>query len=200
MDITKFNKLKRREDIWQILKAEGFKRICEIGVAEGYNASYLAKCDPDELVMVDTWQTSEYYHFWHQEVFDQWHRSVLRLASQHPCMKIMKCDSLDAVKQFDDLHFDFIYVDASHDYTSARANLRAWWPKLRYGGVLAGHDYYCGPWKFHDHVTKTDITIDVGVKTAVDELAFDENAAVAQYGRDNRALSWAVCKQYKVKL
>ena len=36
---------------------------------------------------------------------------------------------------------DFIYVDARHDYCGVAEDLADWWPKLRPGGILAGHDY-----------------------------------------------------------
>jgi predicted O-methyltransferase YrrM len=37
--------------------------------------------------------------------------------------------------------FDFVYIDARHDYASALEDIRDWWPKVRRGGILAGHDY-----------------------------------------------------------
>ena len=42
---------------------------------------------------------------------------------------------------YPDGSFDFVYVDARHDYASAMEDIRAWWPKVRRGGILAGHDY-----------------------------------------------------------
>ena len=34
-----------------------------------------------------------------------------------------------------------MYVDALHDRVGVLRDLEAWWPKLRAGGVMAGHDY-----------------------------------------------------------
>ncbi|CAE8639590.1 unnamed protein product [Polarella glacialis] len=36
---------------------------------------------------------------------------------------------------------DLVFIDGAHDFDSALADLRAWWPKLRPGGVMAGHDF-----------------------------------------------------------
>jgi predicted O-methyltransferase YrrM len=47
----------------------------------------------------------------------------------------------DAATLVPDNSLDFIYVDARHDYCGTREDLHSWWPKLRYGGILAGHDY-----------------------------------------------------------
>lgn len=37
----------------------------------------------------------------------------------------------------------FCYVDAAHDYDSVKRDILAWTPKVRPGGVLAGHDAQC---------------------------------------------------------
>lgn len=36
---------------------------------------------------------------------------------------------------------DLVYVDAAHDFRNVRDDIRAWWPKLTDGGVMAGHDF-----------------------------------------------------------
>lgn len=41
--------------------------------------------------------------------------------------------------------FDFIYLDASHEYADVLADLRAWYPLLAPGGVLVGDDFE-DPW------------------------------------------------------
>eukprot|EP01083_Nonionella_stella_P313706 1127370_1 len=45
------------------------------------------------------------------------------------------------VQQFPNEYFDFIYVDARHDYKGVSLDLKEWWPKLKHGGIMAGHDY-----------------------------------------------------------
>jgi len=39
--------------------------------------------------------------------------------------------------------FDFLYIDASHQYKSVKKDLKAYFPKIKPGGILAGHDF-CG--------------------------------------------------------
>jgi hypothetical protein len=41
-----------------------------------------------------------------------------------------------------------VYIDARHDYCSVTEDLELYWPKLRPGGIVAGHDYMLG---FHLH-------------------------------------------------
>ncbi len=48
---------------------------------------------------------------------------------------------MKAAATFPREHFDFVYIDADHSYEAVKADIEAWWPKVRMGGVLAGHDY-----------------------------------------------------------
>ncbi|CAK8986749.1 unnamed protein product [Durusdinium trenchii] len=36
---------------------------------------------------------------------------------------------------------DLVFIDGAHDYDSVSQDLKAWWPKIRPGGVMAGHDF-----------------------------------------------------------
>ncbi len=49
--------------------------------------------------------------------------------------------SVSAAAIFGDGSVDFVFLDANHAYESVSNDLRAWWPKIRPGGTLAGHDY-----------------------------------------------------------
>lgn len=40
-----------------------------------------------------------------------------------------------------DRTLDFAFIDASHAYDDCKRDLVSWWPKIRPGGVLSGHDY-----------------------------------------------------------
>lgn len=38
-------------------------------------------------------------------------------------------------------NLDFVFIDADHDYENCRDDIAAWLPKVRKGGIIAGHDY-----------------------------------------------------------
>ena len=58
--------------------------------------------------------------------------------------------------EFENESLDLVFIDGDHSYEGCKADIEAWLPKLRSGGVLAGHDY--GHKRFP------------GVKQAVDEM------------------------------
>ena len=49
--------------------------------------------------------------------------------------------SVSAAAKVAHTSLDFAYIDARHDYEGPSEDLRAWWPKLCPGGLMAGHDY-----------------------------------------------------------
>lgn len=59
---------------------------------------------------------------------------------------IIRTDSEKASKLFPDESLDFIYIDANHAYEHVKKDLEIWFPKLKKGGVFAGHDYINIDW------------------------------------------------------
>jgi hypothetical protein len=46
-----------------------------------------------------------------------------------------------ATTWFEDRSVDAIFIDAGHSYEAVMKDLRAWHPKMKKGGIMAGHDY-----------------------------------------------------------
>lgn len=69
--------------------------------------------------------------------------------------KLIRMHSEDAVSNFEDGSLDFAYIDADHTLEACTQDIELWWPKIKPGGFLCGHDY--------DHRDKR-----WGVKEAVD--------------------------------
>merc|ERR1712232_1187361 len=55
--------------------------------------------------------------------------------------RILQEPSQLAARLFENESVDFVFVDADHDNGPVYNDLVAWWPKVRKGGHLAGHDY-----------------------------------------------------------
>lgn len=50
-------------------------------------------------------------------------------------------DSVAMSSTYEDDSLDFVFVDGDHRYESVKADIEAWLPKMKVGGILAGHDY-----------------------------------------------------------
>jgi cephalosporin hydroxylase len=74
----------------------------------------------------------------------------------------IRMHSVQAAKLFDDESIDFIFIDADHKYESVKADLLAWYPKVKQGGIIAGHDYIAAP--------QDNLKFNLGVSRAVDEF------------------------------
>lgn len=53
----------------------------------------------------------------------------------------LRMNSLDAAAKFADGEIDFLMLDGDHSYEAISADIEAWLPKMKPGGVMAGDDY-----------------------------------------------------------
>jgi hypothetical protein len=135
-----------RAEIPQVLQRRRLLgRGVEIGVMKGgYSATILREWSGRELISVDPWLE-------HPENEAQ---ARARLAPYGERSTVWRMTSAEASEQIRDGELDFAYIDALHDYDSVKLDLECWFPKVRPGGILAGHDYP-----------------EPGVRSAVDEFA-----------------------------
>lgn len=50
--------------------------------------------------------------------------------------------SINASKNYKNNSLDFVFLDGNHIYKSVIADIEHWLPKIKIGGILAGHDYW----------------------------------------------------------
>jgi len=117
----------------------GFKVGVEVGVAQGNHAKTLCTYIPGvKLYCVDYWGRYKGYREYTDRIKKYYKEAQERLAS-FDCV-FMKMFSMEAIKEFEDRSLDFVYIDAAHDFFHIAEDLR-WAKKVRYGGVVFGHDY-----------------------------------------------------------
>lgn len=49
--------------------------------------------------------------------------------------------SVEAASRHQEKSVDFVFIDGAHDYDSVRADISAWWPRLRQNRWMGGHDF-----------------------------------------------------------
>jgi hypothetical protein len=109
---------------------------------------------------VDTWKGSSEHQNVEEVKNDTLYETFLsNIESVKHVINPIRMDSVLAAKLYKDNSLDFVFIDASHEYQAVKNDIEAWYPKVKDGGVLAGHDYKC--W--------------YGVTRAVDEFVKDNN-------------------------
>ena len=124
----------------------------ELGNFFGRSTIYLAERiknsgKPITLYTVDTfpdilsWATNERYFIELSHKPVEYYVKNLVQARVTQNVVVMLEDSARADHQFDDGSVDFVYVDADHTWEAVQTDIEEWLPKIRPGGILAGHDY-----------------------------------------------------------
>lgn len=134
-----------RDRIGEWLERNNFRYGAEIGVLHGgFSRIVLSRWKPDEYHMIDLWraQPSEIYREKHDDIdYETKLKECVALAELHPCVSILRKESTEAALDFPDASLDWIYIDANHSREAVLADMNAWFPKLRSGGLFSGHDY-----------------------------------------------------------
>ena len=55
---------------------------------------------------------------------------------------IHRLHTFQASKLFDDNSIDFLYIDTAHEFEHVKKEINLWFPKVRPGGMIAGHDFF----------------------------------------------------------
>jgi hypothetical protein len=125
----------------------------EVGVWKGQSITFLAvevfnSVKDIRIDAIDTWRGSHE----HLDKRSQFYEPLLEvedglfnhfLENIEPVknlIKVIRKSSCDAVKDYKNNSLDMVFIDASHDYENVLKDIHAWLPKVRSGGILAGHD------------------------------------------------------------
>lgn len=133
----------RRELPYRILPQHGIG--CEVGTFRGDHAELLLLSRPKELHLIDWWsQVSAEKPEWKEH--KQW---VQARFAKNSTVIIHDGDARKILPTFDRHYFDWIYIDANHEYWAVTKDIALAVPLVKPGGILCGHDFMVQPhgWK-----------------------------------------------------
>lgn len=146
----------------------------EVGVWKGsFSRQLMEQVKPTELHLVDIWSfRSDFESCIYggviakgQEDMENIYRNVVAAFAEHPEVKIHRALSTEAAARIPDEHLDWVYIDGDHYYDGIKADLEAYYPKVKRGGIICGDDL---KW------TKPKLNGDKPVERAVMELVRDK--------------------------
>ena len=114
--------------------------VAEVGVASGdYAATILAEASPAELHLIDVWDSERYGEA-------EMRRTTSRFRQQIDAgtVQVIRKPAVEALSEFPDETFDWLYVDTSHTLRQTRRELDVARRKVKPDGFIAGHDYCVG--------------------------------------------------------
>ncbi len=141
---------------------DGVFCAAEVGVKQGHLARcWLIECELAMLYLVDRWapadSASDYARSGDPaanataEQHDAWRLETLERIDQFGTHRtvVMQMDSIDAASRLagELVQFDAVFLDADHSYPGRLADLQAWAPLVKPGGLVAGglfHSSYGG--------------------------------------------------------
>lgn len=127
---------------------------CWLGKSTAYMGQQLKKANANiEFYAIDVWDTRATDQSLQQllkenggDVYNIFIKNMIDCEVQN-FIKPFKMTSLEACKSIGDKSMDFVFIDGSHTYEDVSADLKNWLPKVKTGGILAGHDFWHPPIK-----------------------------------------------------
>jgi hypothetical protein len=177
-----FNNIRNmpRFRIWEpFMRKHDCQVICEVGIYKGDNFMQMIAHSPHVAVAVDSWINDSIPTRndgnYSQVELDVQYNNFKKMTLNKANVEIIRDYSTNAAERFPDNYFDFVYIDADHSTEGCTHDLNAWYPKVKPGRFLVGHDYRRG----------------FGVVAAVDNFIKENNLKLIRFAISN----WAVVKK-----
>lgn len=117
--------------------------VAEVGVRDGnFSKFILDNTTVKKLYAIDPWENNEEL----SECEVAYNNCKNALSPFGERAEMIKAYSPFVSEMFDDESLDFVYIDGLHDYDSVKSDINAFYPKVKKGGIIAGHDYHQLDW------------------------------------------------------
>jgi hypothetical protein len=111
---------------------------CEIGVAQAdHSCNLLYHLPKLRLYCIDPWDFYEGYNLYGKKPKKE---AMNNLCVYKNRVVIVQGLSNDVINDIPN-NLDFVYVDGNHDYEHVKQDIELYYPKVKKGGVLGGHDF-----------------------------------------------------------
>jgi len=133
-----------REDLAELFHELQFKNGAEIGVAAGEYSEVIMQKNPqlEHMIGVDPYTPYKgYKDYVRLGTYTNLERDAHARLDKYLNYRFVKDFSVEASQLVPDESLDFVYIDANHSEPYVTQDIEAWAPKVRPGGIVAGHDY-----------------------------------------------------------
>ena len=117
---------------------------CELGVCRAGNLKFMLDALPNvsKCYAIDSWQP---YDDWNRPIYqaevDSWKDVAYKLMAPYgDRIHVIEKSSTEAAKDIPDASLDYIFIDGDHSYEAVLQDCHTYWPKIKPGGIFAGHD------------------------------------------------------------
>jgi hypothetical protein len=124
-------------------------RGVEVGVFMGQYSREILEVWGGTLYMVDVWRPlgEEYKDYSNMENHSEAYAETMgEIKGMEDRGIMIRSTSKVASEIFPDESLDFVYIDANHAYDFVKEDIGLWYPKVKKGGILSGHDYIAMDW------------------------------------------------------
>lgn len=121
--------------------------MAEIGCARGsFARTVLSQWKGKKYHMIDPWAVQEEEVYRERqptiEGYEDQYQDCLTLAKDDERVNIIRELSVESASKFKKGQLDCAYIDGNHAYGVVMTDMDTWWPKVKIGGIMGGHDYY----------------------------------------------------------
>lgn len=131
-----------------LLNKNNFTVGVEIGSLKGEFAKTILSQWNGKLYMIDVWDQISNYDDKNNNhhTLNVYGECIENTQSFSDRSFMLRMTSNEASKLFNDESLDFVYIDANHSYDGVMYDLELWYPKVKNGGLISGHDFLLMNW------------------------------------------------------
>lgn len=146
--------LRRWDIVAGLCQSIDARTYVEVGCKDGQTTGRVLEQCPDlRAIAIDPWceqpatddGSRETYADWDfHKIEGEFYKNVDTKQDRCEMCRMTSAEAAEYGRQYDygrGAKCDVVFIDALHDYESVKQDIALWWPLVREGGYLCGHDY-----------------------------------------------------------